>query len=113
MVDEDRLFRADQITSGVNEFVAVVEFVQGCALQGIDGQAALRDGETASILEALGSLIALDCLLNNLDRVPAIWLNDGNLSNIMVADRTRVVGIDQQVNAIRDAAGRDRYFEAL
>ena len=47
--------------------------------EGMEGQAALLGGGASSILPALGGLIALDCLLNNVDRVPAIWFNDGNL----------------------------------
>jgi len=64
------------------------------------------------VLHQLGSLIALDCVLNNVDRAPAIWHNDGNLSNVMVTVEG-VVGIDQQVNAISDASGKERYLKSL
>merc|ERR1740138_1804722 len=95
------------------DFVSVVEFIPGCTLQGLDGQRALHEEGAGNLLSELGSLIALDCLLNNLDRVPAIWSNDGNLSNVMVVQGRTVVGIDQQVSAIADAGGRERYFASL
>ncbi|CAE8692319.1 unnamed protein product [Polarella glacialis] len=103
-----------QATTGRSrEFVAIIEFVPGCLLQGVAGQQALRAADSSRLLLELGSLIALDCLLNNLDRVPAIWHNDGNLSNVMISASGDVVGIDQQVNAIRDPVGREKYLSAL
>lgn len=94
------------------DFVVVMEFVPGTVLQGTDGMHTLQDKSAPAVLEQLGSLIALDCMLNNVDRVPAIWHNDGNLSNIMITPEG-VVGIDQQVNAIADASGKERYFRIL
>eukprot|EP00931_Biecheleriopsis_adriatica_P102784 TRINITY_DN77714_c0_g1_i1.p1 TRINITY_DN77714_c0_g1~~TRINITY_DN77714_c0_g1_i1.p1 ORF type:complete len:618 (+),score=135.51 TRINITY_DN77714_c0_g1_i1:40-1854(+) len=95
------------------QFVAVVEFIAGSALQGVGGQKALTEGSSGLVFQELGSLIALDCLLNNTDRIPAIWSNDGNLGNVMVSTDGTVIGIDQQVNAIGDASGKDVYFQKL
>jgi len=94
------------------DFVVIMEFVPGSVLQGTDGMRTLQDKSAPSVLEQLGSLIALDCVLNNVDRVPAIWHNDGNLSNIMITPEG-VVGIDQQVNAIADTSGKEKYFRIL
>lgn len=94
------------------DFVVVMEFASGAVLQGVEGMQTLQGELAPSVLHQLGSLIALDCVLNNVDRVPAIWLNDGNLSNVMVT-ADGVVGIDQQVNAIGDASGRARYLKSL
>lgn len=95
------------------EFAAIVEFVPGPVLQGVEGQRALGGDTSGRILEGVGALVALDCLLNNMDRVPAIWSNEGNFSNIMVLGGGSVVGIDQQVYPIADAQGRERYLSAL
>lgn len=108
MLEEHKL----QILSTVKKHVAVLEFVNGAVLQGLVGQQCLKDGGDA-VLAGLGSLVALDCLLNNVDRVPAIWNNDGNLSNVMVTSAHVVIGIDQQINAITEPSARDRYFTTV
>lgn len=96
----------------IADFIMVMEFVPGTVLQGLDGQRLLT-AEGASKLHAeLGALIALDCLLNNVDRVPAIWMNEGNLSNVMITE-SGIVGIDHQVNAIGDVEGRRQYLAML
>eukprot|EP00929_Paragymnodinium_shiwhaense_P082869 TRINITY_DN4387_c0_g1_i2.p1 TRINITY_DN4387_c0_g1~~TRINITY_DN4387_c0_g1_i2.p1 ORF type:complete len:613 (-),score=137.90 TRINITY_DN4387_c0_g1_i2:607-2445(-) len=95
--------------------VAVLEFVPGVVMQGVDAHNMLKDPELAEILiPQVGAIIALDALLNNVDRMPALWANDGNFSNVMLApDGKKALGIDQQVNAITDATGRDRYFATV
>lgn len=42
--------------------------------------------ESIDFLTQLGRLIALDVVLNNWDRVPVLWENDGNWENIIVSD---------------------------
>merc|ERR1719215_1992064 len=94
-------------------FVAVLEFVQGSVLQGLEGQRALTEGDTSRVFEGVGAIVALDSLLNNLDRVPALWDNDGNLGNVMVScsgNVRDVMGIDQQINNITVAPGRAAYL---
>lgn len=93
--------------------IAVMEFVPGVVLQGLDGMTLLQGQSAPATLSSVGELIALDCVLNNVDRVPAIWFNDGNLSNILVKADGEVVGIDQQVNAIGDQSGKERYLASL
>eukprot|EP00927_Polykrikos_kofoidii_P022829 TRINITY_DN21190_c0_g1_i1.p1 TRINITY_DN21190_c0_g1~~TRINITY_DN21190_c0_g1_i1.p1 ORF type:complete len:414 (-),score=82.60 TRINITY_DN21190_c0_g1_i1:43-1122(-) len=112
MVQEDK-FRFDDIFSKTRECVAVVEFVPGVVLQGLEGQNVLTGQAAVSTFRAVGSIIALDCLLNNVDRVPAIWRNDGNLANVMIAGGDTVIGIDQQVNSIEDGPFRARYIGNL
>lgn len=109
---EEHMQYVKRITSRSKDCVAVVEFVQGCILQGVDGQMALQGSMSSQILHELGSLIVLDCLLNNLDRIPAIWKNDGNLGNVMI-ENGHVVGIDQQVHPIMNSDGHERYLLAL
>jgi len=109
---EDHKLKVDLITRNANGFLALIKFVNGCCLQGLDGQRILKEAE-ASFFMDFGSLIALDCLLNNYDRVPAIWDNEGNLSNVMMSITNQVVGIDQQINPIIDPNGKETYFTTL
>lgn len=101
-----------RLTEG-KEFIAVVEFVQGPVLQGQGGHAALTSPDSGLVLRRIGSLVALDCLLNNLDRLPAIWFNEGNLSNVMVCNGGEVIGIDQQVNPIGHPTGKKEYLQRV
>jgi len=70
----------------------------------------------------VGALAALDVLINNMDRVPLLWDNEGNTGNLMVVvDQqngdvvSSVVGIDQAVTAIVDTfvPGRRRYLDRV
>mmetsp|Transcript_112529 Transcript_112529/g.223656 ORF Transcript_112529/g.223656 Transcript_112529/m.223656 type:complete len:1232 (-) Transcript_112529:86-3781(-) len=109
MLEGDRHKIGAVLTSGTRQCVAILEFVPGTVLQGQAGLEALKRPTAHQLFEDLGELIALDALLNNMDRVPAIWQNDGNLANIIVSDNT-IVGIDQQVNPISDEKGREAYM---
>jgi len=54
------------------------------------------------ILSDLGSLIAFDVLVNNYDRLPCIWMNQGNPGNVMfdVADDS-VISIVKRMTCIQ------------
>ena len=56
-------------------------------------------------LEELGSLLTLDILINNHDRVPTVWTNAGNCENLILShggkgERSRVLAIDQVISAL-------------
>jgi hypothetical protein len=70
--------------------VMLLEYVVGNTLPNTP----LEQVREPSFLKQLGSLVALDSLINNSDRVPLIWDNPGNAKNIMTTKRA-VVGIDQ------------------
>lgn len=112
-------------TSGL-EFLGVLEFVPGVILQGpaaLEVMTSLPAEDRRGIWMAVGRLVAVDAIINNVDRVPLLWNNDGNTSNIMVCTgsgdtmstgmRPAVVGIDQAVMAIRAGQGRDKYLARL
>ena len=62
----------------------------------------------------LGRLMAFDMLINNFNRLPLAWSNDGNLGNVMLSSRLGpVVGIDQCVNPIRHTAGLSIYMQRV
>ncbi|EOD10718.1 hypothetical protein EMIHUDRAFT_215522 [Emiliania huxleyi CCMP1516] len=93
------------------EAIAVIEFVRGpTLLQG--GGGALGEAE----YEALGRLAAFDVLLNNFDRLPVLFDNEGNLANVMLERRegggVTCCAIDSCVNPLRGAA-REKYLRRL
>lgn len=49
-------------------------------------------------LKQIGKILLLDVLLNNLDRMPLIWDNEGNLENLLFSKETEsVYAIDQAI----------------
>lgn len=93
------------------EAIAVIEFVRGpTLLQG--GGGGLGEAE----YEALGRLAAFDVLLNNFDRLPVLFDNEGNLANVMLERRegggVTCCAIDSCVNPLRGAA-REKYLRRL
>jgi hypothetical protein len=54
-------------------------------------------------LRRLGEIVAFDMLINNTDRVPAVWDNEGNLGNLLFDEAGAIVAIDQQLIAITTA----------
>jgi hypothetical protein len=64
-------------------------------------------------LRQIGEMVALDCLLNNSDRVPLLWDNPGNAKNIMVTERG-IVGIDQPAVTLPESSPeRQKYVDRL
>eukprot|EP01052_Picozoa_sp_SAG31_P038575 SAG31_NODE_5180_length_2695_cov_2.182203_3_plen_231_part_01 len=64
-------------------------------------------------LQQIGRIIAVDVLINNSDRLPAVWDNDGNTENLMIAEADNVpIAIDTMVNCF-DAVVGARSFEKL
>jgi len=108
---------------GNSEFVWMLEFVPGLSVQGLEVHNRLHSLSPALIREfwvAVGQLIALDALINNVDRIPLLWDNEGNTANLMLLARADddatlcVVGIDQAVTAIVDRGpGRGQYLDRL
>jgi len=53
------------------------------------------------VLKDIGSLIAFDMLINNWDRLPFIWKNDGNPKNIIFdLNQSLIYGIDNSITSI-------------
>eukprot|EP00927_Polykrikos_kofoidii_P076084 TRINITY_DN7282_c0_g1_i1.p1 TRINITY_DN7282_c0_g1~~TRINITY_DN7282_c0_g1_i1.p1 ORF type:complete len:811 (-),score=111.24 TRINITY_DN7282_c0_g1_i1:51-2483(-) len=110
---------------GRTEFLGVLEFVPGQSLQGVETHNLLKSlpGETLhGIWRDVGRLLAFDALINNLDRVPLLWDNDGNTGNLMLVtsassspapSQAALIGVDQAIGIIRAGPGRDRYLNRL
>jgi len=96
-------------TFGRRTSLAVLEFIQGTSFNATSEETLLSLG--FDLWEALGSLCALDIVLNNMDRIPLpIFDNrEGNLSNVIVTSNG-AVGIDQQINVIKSEDGMETYL---
>lgn len=103
-------------------FFGILDFVNGPIMEGLDFVETLQRQSNDTIeqfWQALGKLIAFDCIINNYDRLPLIWDNGGNLKNVMIDDgcsvscELRVIGIDQAVRAITCKDGLDAYCTRL
>jgi len=75
------------------------EYVVGSSLNNVFGPSAMAEEWCARIMHAenfarIGRMLALDVLINNMDRLPLIWNNNGNPCNVMVAKDGRVLAID-------------------
>merc|ERR1711904_548844 len=93
----------------------VMEYVSGCVMMGVPARDHLRDCKNAaSIWYGVGRLMAFDLLINNFDRLPLAWSNDGNLGNIMLSYASdSVVGIDQSVQTITHPDGVRNYLQRV
>lgn len=66
----------------------------------------------ATTLKSLGRIIAMDMLINNYDRLPLVWMNEGNLANLLFVEQG-VVAIDNKVNSIEHEEGLETYFKLV
>lgn len=70
-------------------FYLIFEFIpHSQTLEGIDPALASSILTQPAVLEALGAIMAIDCLINNMDRIPAVHDNEGNARNIMFGPLT-------------------------
>jgi len=90
------------------------EYINGIVMMGTPAQEYLQGLEPSArgaLCEKLGRLMAFDMLINNFDRFPLAWPNDGNLGNVMLgASQGSVVGIDQCVSLIKHPTGLQDYL---
>jgi len=108
-------------THSRSEFIALLEFVPGLSIQGQEVHDLLTGLDEARLLSfwfEVGALISFDAIINNVDRAPLLWDNDGNTANLMISNREGIghelIGIDQAVVAIVDQGpGRRRYLQRL
>jgi len=78
--------------------LSIMEFLDGCGMMGLAAHALLQQQGGSAMWYDLGRLVAFDMLINNFDRLPLAWTNEGNLSNLMLGSSCGpVVGIDQSI----------------
>ena len=63
----------------------------------------------------IGKILSFDMLINNWDRLPYIWNNEGNLGNLMVTNDINrpIVGIDQSMSSIHPVNFKGKFDEYL
>ena len=72
-----------------------------------------------AILTEIGRIMLMDIVINNFDRLPLCWKNDGNPDNILVRIPTMpnsdavVVAIDSTLTCIRNSDGYQRYVDTV
>merc|ERR1712062_927972 len=95
--------------------LAILEYIDGVPMMGVPAHEHLTHARGDPVLWLqLGRLMAFDMLINNFDRLPLAWSNEGNLGNIMLGSRLEpVVGIDQCVNPITHPAGLSCYLQRV
>lgn len=99
--------------------IVVLEYINGVVMMGMPAHEhleSLREREDGAIetFRLIGRLMAFDTLINNFDRLPLVWSNDGNLGNIMLgSSQGAVVGIDQMVAPIKNQVGLSAYLDRV
>lgn len=91
----------------------LMEFGAGVTLKHPSIKDILGNADKAKqLLQGFGKLIAVDMLVNNFDRSPAIWTHEGNANNILIQDtggEVIVTAIDQAITPIvNEQYGDDR-----
>lgn len=92
----------------------VMEFLDGTSLKGRAASERLVacDG---GFLQSLGGILAMDSVLNNWDRLPALrtWPHKGNLDNVFITSSGEAVAIDQALQLLCEPQVRVDYYSAL
>jgi len=103
-----------QILCRTRPFV-VMEYIDGHPMMGVLAHEQLKNIDASSqFWHELGRLMAFDMLINNFDRMPLAWSNEGNLGNVMIASSSSfVVGIDQCIRAITHPTGMKNYLDKI
>jgi hypothetical protein len=104
---------------GSSEFT-VMEFVDGCSMMGMPAHVYLSEHRAhpspnhPNLWYDLGKLMGFDMLINNFDRLPLAWSNEGNLGNVMLGSRVNIiVGVDQSVQPITHPEGLRNYQDRV
>ena len=104
------IFSIDSLIASCDS-LAVMEYVDGVPMIGIPAHQHISAVRERTLWVQLGRLMAFDMLINNFDRLPLAWSNDGNLGNVMLSSRLGpVVGIDQ---CVRHTAGLSTYLQRV
>ena len=64
---------------GAYDSLAVMEYVDGVPMIGIPDHQHISAVRERTLWVQLGRLMAFDMLINNFDKLPLAWSNDGNL----------------------------------
>jgi hypothetical protein len=97
-------------------YFLVMEYVHSVELPSyIDTRLKINESLSSHQIQQLGSIIAGDILLNNWDRLPFVWNNNGNPYNLIVSlntDLKDIIAIDQRPTALF-GPGEEKYLQVL
>ncbi|XP_065182761.1 uncharacterized protein LOC135813598 isoform X2 [Sycon ciliatum] len=100
-------------------YILIMQFVKGVPLAMLTPDKA-REAFTSTnshcLFFGLGRILALDMLMNNWDRLPVLWENEGNPNNIIFSPHGVAWGIDQALTSINPhtfATGVAKYIGKL
>eukprot|EP00999_Lentomonas_sp_LEN2_P002787 NODE_655_length_1285_cov_93.278929_g616_i0.p1 GENE.NODE_655_length_1285_cov_93.278929_g616_i0~~NODE_655_length_1285_cov_93.278929_g616_i0.p1 ORF type:complete len:390 (-),score=102.73 NODE_655_length_1285_cov_93.278929_g616_i0:116-1231(-) len=98
-------------------YVLIKEYIPGFELGSITPEVSFQlfSESNTKVLEQIGHILAVDCLLNNGDRLPlSLWSNPGNLGNVrFMSGSHQVVSLDSQTTAITNDAKRTDYLNKV
>ena len=94
--------------------ILIFELVPGVGLDSIPSQELAEKLKWSDGMRDIGAVCALDVLLNNADRLPLLWNNNGNVANLMFCEsRLQVMAIDQAAFTVPAGGGRDEYLRCV
>jgi hypothetical protein len=94
--------------------ILIFELVPGVGLDSLPPQDLAAKLKGSGGMRAVGAVCAFDVILNNADRLPLLWNNNGNVANLMFCESwNQVVAIDQAAFSVPSGAGRDDYLRSV
>jgi hypothetical protein len=129
-LDQKRNVGEHSVQVGLNKtYFQVMEYVQSVELGSLTYEQAVKifgvmgtlSAAGKQVLHEMGEMIGFDSLINNSDRLPFVWQNNGNAANVLLAlDEKnacgRIVVIDSLVSCINPKmhlAGFHAYLEKI
>ncbi|KAI3651947.1 hypothetical protein MP228_003250 [Amoeboaphelidium protococcarum] len=105
----------NMVTMRLSEYLYVLamEYVPGCGVQELKNLSIKNYDE---MITSLGKILALDVMLNNGDRIPFIWENQGNPGNmhtVIRANESNLDGNENNFNLVVDLINIDPGIRAL
>jgi hypothetical protein len=106
-------------TSRIGQAALLMEFIPGAKMLTGETPASAAEvfGSSTPLgqqnLRDLGKIVAFDMLINNTDRIPAVWDNNGNLGNLLFDTTGAIIAIDHVVApSFFGAANSNQLLEA-
>jgi len=103
------------------QYFLIKEFIPGKNLdkftysdmREIFGEETVLSENSKKRLKELATILALDILTNNGDRLPLIWPNQGNSGNLMMSHTGQLISIENSFNDIRDPEKSEKYKKSI
>jgi len=98
--------------------MTLMEFCPGCDFysENFDASVFVKDSPyRRQYLSDIGRILIYDVILNNWDRLPLVWDNEGNLGNFFWCknENQRIMAIDNTTTAIMLPTAKQKYLEKV